>query len=359
MAKNIDLDALKLMLDELKSSGVIGYETLEGTLIDEVDSPFSSVNGLYTNNVQYDVNLIAGAKYVVNWDSQIYECIAKDFNNGVAVILGNGLVFGLEDTGEPFIILSNDSYTSVGALTSEVTHTFNVSGNEKIVKKINEKYMPKEYATKNDIVGQAIKDEYGNVGGEIFNNYTSNKASGSYSHAEGDSTTSGGDYSHAEGGGTTSSGIYSHAEGLGTTSSGDYSHAEGVSTTSSGIYSHAEGSSTIASGSYSHAEGSSTIASGIGSHAEGTATKASSKNQHVQGKFNIEDTEDKYAHIVGNGIDARRSNAHTLDWDGNAWYQGTVEGTAMIVKSSTEGSTKRFKITVDDSGTLSATEITE
>ena len=47
-----------------------------------------------------------------------------------------------------------------------------------------------------------------------------------------------------------------------------------------------------------------------------------------------------------------------IDWSGNAWYAGTVEGTAMIVKSSTEGSSKRFKITVDDSGVITATEIT-
>ena len=32
-----------------------------------------------------------------------------------------------------------------------------------------------------------------------------------------------------------------------------------------------------------------------------------------------------YAHIVGNGeSDTTRSNAHTLDWDGNAWYAGDV-----------------------------------
>lgn len=31
---------------------------------------------------------------------------------------------------------------------------------------------------------------------------------------------------------------------------------------------------------------------------------------------------------------------------------------SMILKSSTEGSTKKFKITVDDSGTISATEVT-
>ena len=30
-----------------------------------------------------------------------------------------------------------------------------------------------------------------------------------------------------------------------------------------------------------------------------------------------------------------------------------------IINSSTEGSTKKFKITIDDSGTISATEITE
>ena len=35
--------------------------------------------------------------------------------------------------------------------------------------------------------------------------------------------------------------------------------------------------------------------------------------------------EGKYAHIVGNGIsDTERSNAHTLDWDGNAWFAGDI-----------------------------------
>ncbi len=35
--------------------------------------------------------------------------------------------------------------------------------------------------------------------------------------------------------------------------------------------------------------------------------------------------EGPYVHIVGNGTDdENRSNAHTLDWDGNAWYAGNV-----------------------------------
>lgn len=128
------------------------------------------------------------------------------------------------------------------------------------------------------------------------------------------------------------SGDCSHAEGNSTQASGESSHAEGWSSKASGDYgSHAEGNNTTASGNYgSHAEGSTTTASGESSHAEGNSTKASSKYQHVQGKYNIEDTANKYAHIVGNGAgDAKRSNAHTLDWQGNAWYSGKLsqEGT--------------------------------
>ena len=79
-------------------------------------------------------------------------------------------------------------------------------------------------------------------------------------------------------------------------------------------------------GSYAFAEGNGTIASGEGSHAEGYETIASGRYSHVQGKLNIEDTEDKYAHIVGNGeaLNAR-SNAHTLDWDGVGWFAGGVK----------------------------------
>ena len=99
----------------------------------------------------------------------------------------------------------------------------------------------------------------------------------------------------------TTVGDYSSAIGAGTTASGDYSHAEGMGTTASGLYSHVEGNGTIAHGN----------------------------SQHVQGKYNVEDTEDKYAHIVGGGngsADNNRKNIHTLDWYGNAEFAGNVLG---------------------------------
>ena len=150
-------------------------------------------------------------------------------------------------------------------------------------------------------------------------------ASQSYSHAEGSNTTASGFGSHAEAGGTTASGDYSHAEGSSTKASGAYSHAEGDSTTASGYSSHAEGISTEASGDKSHAEGGYTTASGAYSHAEGRRTKASGKYSHAQGIFNIEDTSNIYADIIGNGTsDTARSNAATVDWSGNAWFAGDV-----------------------------------
>ena len=148
---------------------------------------------------------------------------------------------------------------------------------------------------------------------------------GKHSVAEGSNTTASGENSHAEGSNTTASGIVSHAEGESTIASGVVSHAEGFNTRAGGNSSHAEGFNTTASGNTSHAEGFNTTASGNTSHAEGEKTIASGQYQHVQGKYNIEDTTGTYAHIVGNGTsDGARSNAHTLDWNGNAWYKGEL-----------------------------------
>ena len=146
---------------------------------------------------------------------------------------------------------------------------------------------------------------------------------GEYAWAEGKDTIASGKRSHAEGDRATASGITSHAEGSGTTASSTNSHAEGGYTKASGYCSHAEGSNSKALGEASHAEGNITKASGNYSHAEGFYTTASVEAQHVQGKYNISDTTS--AHIVGNGSsDSNRSNVHTLDWQGNAWFAGDV-----------------------------------
>lgn len=169
-------------------------------------------------------------------------------------------------------------------------------------------------------------------------------AAGAVSHAEGQGTIALGDYSHAEGGGTKATNYGSHAEGEETTASGKYSHAEGYSTTAFGNTAHSEGQDTTAYGIGSHAEGNNTDATGDFSHSEGSNTKATGEAQHVQGKFNIEDTAS--AHIVGNGTsNSKKSNAHTVAWDGTAWYQGDVYVGSTSGKNKDDGSVKLAKIT--------------
>ena len=74
--------------------------------------------------------------------------------------------------------------------------------------------------------------------------------------------------------------------------------------------------------------GTNVAASGENSFAAGEKVSAMSNNQFVQGKYNIIDSENQYAHIIGNGyVDdegEHRLNAYTLDWQGNATFAGEM-----------------------------------
>lgn len=105
--------------------------------------------------------------------------------------------------------------------------------------------------------------------------------------------------------------------------SGKYSFAAGHATASkfcafalgNGASAHGDGA-FAANGGYSR---------GIDAFSSGVGTSAYSEAQHVQGKYNIIDANGKYQHIVGNGTGrGNLSNAHTLDWNGNAWFAGDV-----------------------------------
>ena len=266
--------------------------------------PVEVVNGTYAfNNRGEDVYIseniyssiaefTTGQNAKVIYDNVEYNtCVSVMSLYGGAVELqyiGNAYPLGsaegieVEDTGEPFciMILPNvDGLLGAYAFEEGLEHTISITVNTEVDIQLDRKYIKeipglnvegKVFIVDNEEV-TAVK------GAEIFNDYEYNKAIAFYTHAEGE--------------GTTANGRAAHAEGVSTTASGQAAHAEGEYTTASGHYSHTEGRDTIASSDY----------------------------QHAEGKWNIEDTEDKYAHIVGNGTgDDARSNAHTLDWLGNA-----------------------------------------
>lgn len=324
-------------------------------------------------------NLEAGQTYTVVWDDEVYSCTAKNIGEDGACI-GNliyayvdGWDVPVKNTNEPFLIATDGNFSGI-YLDSKESHTVYVFTTKTVVHKLDSKYLnlPENLATTDNIEevwayadGKMNKSNPQGTGSFSMNrrpqtaigayshaegyNATANgycshaegqesKASGYCSHAAGYNTTASGDYSHTEGYSTKASGNFSHAEGYETTASNKYSHAEGNYTTASGEYSHAEGYHTNASGDFSHAEGQSAYAEGYASHAEGQGTKAkgkyshaeghgtiaSSECSHVQGNFNVEDTNNQYAHIVGNGTYYNPANIHTLDWSGNAWFAGNI-----------------------------------
>ncbi len=199
---------------------------------------------------------------------------------------------------------------------------------------------------------------------EIFGDYATNIAVGDWSVAEGSCTIAKGRVTHAEGAYTQALNDGCHTEGYGTIATGYWSHAEGEMTrvtsyashaegsytkmpdgttrygTASGYASHIEGGGCYAEGSCSHSEGLATTTKGNYSHSEGRYTIAGSPAQHVEGIANIEDTASTYIHIAGNGDWDARSNAHTLDWEGNAWFSGDVYVGSTSGVDKDEGSKK-------------------
>lgn len=274
-----------------------------------------------------NVNCDPTKTYYLKYNNKEYSLT---YTEGALAVLRDECYCGFmfDETNSTFMIISLDT-----------TNITDVQLIEKDINKLDNLFMPENLEVDNSItVGLRV----GTVGNNSSSLGYGCESSGQSSHAEGSFTKASGEDSHAEGLNTKALGERSHAEGDGTTASANKSHAEGYKTIASGTQSHSEGYRTTASGNQSHSEGGSTIASGNYSHVEGYNTTASGKYQHVQGKYNIEDGEDKYAHIVGNGSSLDdKSNAHTLDWEGNAWYAGKLsqEGTPTEDKDLT---TKKY-----------------
>lgn len=139
------------------------------------------------------------------------------------------------------------------------------------------------------------------VGGEIFNNYAKNKASGKFSHAEGD----------------------------GTEASGDNSHAEGSETIASGLNSHAQGKSTEVSGNNSFGGGTNTSVSGDNTFGFGEGIASGYSNQFIVGRYN--NNSDNTVFEVGYGTsDADRKNIFSVEKDGTV-----LSGTNTLSSANT------------------------
>lgn len=147
----------------------------------------------------------------------------------------------------------------------------------------------------------------------------------------------------------------STALGIDVTASNEGSYGEGKNNISNGIFSHVGGENSAAwqhcgfahgYGCISDAPGAISLGvfnngKGEASHVDGYDNIAGSAYQHVHGKWNMEDNGNKYAHQIGGGYqrtfprynnegniewitETVRGDIYRLDWNGNAWYKGSV-----------------------------------
>ena len=249
------------------------YSGTDDTLLDGT-LDFVEDSGLYFYDQESSFILEEGKTYTVVFDGTSYSCTGYIPSSGLPAVLGNASLSGMSGgNNEPFLVTAgvqgDHKVVQIVTNLTGTSHTVKIIGLGK-VKKLDKKYLPDEVIDGIDNVKTSKMDANNPVG------------TGSFSMGRKPDTVVGSN-------------------------------------------SHAEGSNTTASGSNSHAEGNYTTASGTNSHAEGGHTTASSNYQHVQGKYNIEDSSNTYADIIGNGTeDTARSNAATVDWSGNAWYAGDV-----------------------------------
>lgn len=171
-------------------------------------------------------------------------------------------------------------------------------------------------------------DNYNNPISEVANPNNSNSVSvGSNYMKHKTGTTS-------VGSGNTNSGANSTSVGVFNEASGQLSVAVGTQNKASGLYSLAVGNSNQSTGPASSAFGYFTESSGAFSTTNGQRTIANHKSQFVFGELNEPDPSEAaasargtYVEIVGNGTSpalADRSNARTLDWNGNERLAGSL-----------------------------------
>ena len=153
-------------------------------------------------------------------------------------------------------------------------------------------------------IGTGIGMHYpGSTSGEVFNNYSGNRASGEYSHAEGGYTTASGSCSHAEGYSTSAIGLYSHAEGGYTRANGYYSHAGGISSSANGIASFSQGEYLL-----SQNEGEAALG----------VRNTSVYTSMLEGDLTARAT----LFSVGMGVDGTARNAMELKYNGDLYLYG-------------------------------------
>ena len=145
--------------DYIKNRPFYTGDPVETVLVEESTVSFAAENGMYMGQLESTFSATVGETYKVSWDGTTYECACVDFS-GMTVIGNLSIVGAGSDTGEPFIAAVNNGQ-GIGIYTADTasSHTISISGKAPQVVKIDEKYLPDNLATKSEVeVAQSTAD---------------------------------------------------------------------------------------------------------------------------------------------------------------------------------------------------------
>ena len=127
--------------DYIKNRPFYEGDPSETVLVEESTVSFSGSGGMHSAQIQSNFEATAGETYKVTWDGAAYECVCVDFRN--SLFIGNlSIAFGGSDTGEPFLMgVSNGSEIGIYTKDASASHTISISGSIAEVIQIPDKYI--------------------------------------------------------------------------------------------------------------------------------------------------------------------------------------------------------------------------
>ena len=138
--------------DYVKNRPFYTGDLVETVLVEETTLTFEyGGEGIYASQMSTTFVATVGETYKVYWDGTAYECACINVN-GKTLVIGNLSIAGAgSDTGEPFYILVNNGRAiAIATRDTSASHTVSISVMVASVVKIDAKYLP---TATNDIPG--------------------------------------------------------------------------------------------------------------------------------------------------------------------------------------------------------------
>ena len=317
------------------------------TLMEEQQVAFTLVEeeGLYLTQLTNAFKIVDGQTYTVNWDGTEYICVPSLADMGL--FIGNSSILGMvDDTGEPFLYLYNARQHAgmFATIDTAASHTIRVKTTAETVTPIDEKYLPENLATKADVENvQTIAENA---------QFTAENAQNTANNAQ---TTANNAKATANNAQTTANNAKATADAALPKSGGEIS---GIIKSLSAIHfprkynsdsppiKGLEISSHIASKILTNTLKSNGVTPSMFSKIETIATYLDGITIYSPNKMTNMNT-------ITISVEGERLEFISI----NNKKPTTISAKDIILQSSTANSTKKFKITVDDSGTLKATEV--